>query len=197
MIGRLRGEVAALDGNLALIDVSGVGYEVILPDLVAHQLPAVGESVMLLTRQIFREDGVTLYGFTEPFQRRLFDMLLGVTGCGPKVASGLIGQLGEDAVASAILNQDAHTLRKASGVGTKLAERLILELKDRMQQESLLQKIEASTPKRKAVASDELVEALLGLGYRRSEAESAAAEARENAETVQDQIRYALRLLQK
>ncbi len=197
MIGRLRGELANVDGFLAMVDVGGVGYEVTLPESVALQLPALGEPVTLLTRQVFREDGVTLYGFLEPFERRLFDLLLAVNGCGPKVALSLIGQIGADNAATAILNQDAMTLRRANGVGTKLAERLVLELKDKMQQEALVRKIEASTPKKKAVIADELVEALMALGYRRSEAETAAEEARGNASTVEDQIRHALRLLQK
>lgn len=197
MIGRLRGELVDVEGSLALLDVSGVGYEVTLPETVLLQMPPKGSEVTVLIRQIFREDGVTLYGFLEPFERRLFDLLLSVTGCGPKVGVAIIGQLGADAAATAILAQDAATLRRTSGVGAKLAERLILELKDKIQQETFLQKISAATPKKKAAPTDELVDALLALGYRKSEAESAATDARENAVGVQDQIRHALRLLQK
>jgi holliday junction DNA helicase RuvA len=152
-----------------------------------------------LTRQIFREDGVTLYGFLEPFQRRLFDLLLTVQGCGPKAALALIGQVGEDAVAGAILAQDARVLTRATGVGPKLGERIILELKNKIQEESLLRKIESSQSNRKkpAPVSDELVDALLALGYRRGEAESAAADARNAATDVQEQLRFALRTLQR
>lgn len=198
MIGRLRGALVDLEGALAVVEAGGVGYEVVVPDSVLLQMPSIGEEVTLITRQIFREDGVTLYGFLEPFDRRLFDLLLSVKGCGPKVGLALIGQLGAEAVASAILVQDAKTLARATGVGARLAERIILELKDKMQEESLKRKIEAAAPvRRKAPPADELVEALLALGYRRSEAESAAAEAKENAQGVEDQLRYALRTLQK
>src|ERR1700755_3572717 len=107
MIGRLRGELIEVEGNLAIVDCGGVGYEVALPEAVLVQLPPPGARVDLLTRQIFREDGVSLYGFPQPFQRRVFDLLLTVKGCGPKVALSLLGQLGEDAVASAILIQDS------------------------------------------------------------------------------------------
>ena len=183
---------------MVVIDAGGVGYEVQLPDAVVVQLPKIGERVDLLIRQIFREDGVSLYGFLLPFQRRLFDLLLSVKGCGPKVGLALIGQVGEDAVASAILAQDAKTLTRATGVGARLGERIILELKDKIQEETFMRKVAATTPVvRRALPSDELVDALLSLGYRRNEAESAASEAREQASDVQEQIRVALRLLQR
>jgi Holliday junction DNA helicase RuvA len=196
MIGRLRGELVELDGPLALVDVGGVGYEVTIPDSVAAQL-SKAESVTLLIRQIFREDGVTLYGFSEPFQRRLFDLLLSVKGCGPKGSLALIGQLGEDAVATAILAQDARVLARATGIGPRLAERIILELRDKIQEESFLRKIEAAAPKRKAPPADELIEALLALGYRRGEVEALAEEARRSSSDVEEQLRHALRLLQR
>jgi Holliday junction DNA helicase RuvA len=197
MIARLRGELLEADGNTAVVEAGGVGYEVTVPESVAVRLPAVGEPAELLIRQIFREDGVSLYGFLEPFQRRLFDLLLTVKGCGPKVGVSLIGQLGEDAVASAILAQDARVLSRASGVGARLAERIILELKEKIQEESFQRKVEAAAPRKRVQPADELVDALMALGYRRSESESAAEQAREQAENVQDQIRMALRLLTK
>lgn len=199
MIGRLRGTLADVEGALALVDCGGVGYEVTLPDAVLLRLPLIGEPVELMVRQIFREDGVTLYGFIEPFQRRMFDLLLTVQGCGPKAALALIGQVGEDVVAGAILAQDARILTRATGVGPKLGERIILELKSKMPEEALHRKIEAIQPTKKKTAAppDELVDALLALGYRRNEAESAANDAREKSADVPEQIRIALRLLQR
>jgi holliday junction DNA helicase RuvA len=199
MIGRLRGELIEVDGNLAVVDCGGVGYEVAVPEAVLVQLPLPGERVDLLVRQIFREDGVTLYGFLQPFQRRLFDLLLTVKGCGPKVGLSLIGQLGEEAVASAIIVQDAKVLARATGVGPRLADRIALELKDKMQEEAVMRKIGASIPasRTRIAPADELVEALMALGYTRKEAESAASAARDEAESVQDQIKIALRSLQR
>ncbi len=198
MVGRLRGELLEIDGSLVVIDAGGVGYEVQVPDAVIVRLPLVGERADLLIRLIFREVGVSLYGFLLPFKRRLFDLLLSVKGCGPKVGLALIGQVGEDAVATAILAQDAKILTRATGVGARLGERIILELKDKIQEETFLRKIEAAAPvKRIAPPADELVDALLGLGYRRNEAEMAAAESREEADNVQDQLKVALRLLQR
>lgn len=192
MIGRLRGIVLEVAGALVTIDVSGVGYEVLVPDSVLVQLPALGQEADLRVRQIFREDGVTLYGFLSASQRRLFDLLMEVKGCGPKIGLALLGQLGEEAVSAGILAQDARILARATGVGPRLAERIILELKDKVSEEAFLQRV-AGTPKAVASADDEAVDALLALGYRRGEAENALREAGEG--TVEDRIRNALRKL--
>ncbi len=197
MIGRIRGELVEVGNGLALVECCGVGYEVHVPDSVAALL-VPGAETTLLTRQTFREDATVLYGFAEPFQRRLFDLLLGVTGCGPKAAMALIGQLGEEAVATAILAGDARVLRRATGIGARLAERILLELKDKIEEESFMRKVGAATkPAKKAPVEDELVDALVALGYRKTEAESAAERAREKADDVQGQIRAALSLLTK
>ena len=199
MIGRLRGDLIGIEGGMAVIECGGVGYEVLLPDSVIVRLPSPGERVDVFTRQVFREDGVTLYGFLEPFQRRLFDLLMGVKGCGPKIGLALIGQLGEETVANAIAGQDARQLARASGVGAKLAERIILELKDKMAEENFQRRAVASItkPSVKKEKEDELVDALLALGYKRSEVDVVVDRARESADNVEDQLRHALRSLQR
>ena len=161
---------------------------------VALQLHPIGAEFTLLIRQIFREDGVSLYGFINVFQRRLFDLLLTVKGCGPKVALSLL-TMGEESVASAILAQDPRALARATGVGPRLGERIVLELKDKIQEEALLRKV-APKPVT-AKPEDDLVEALLALGFRRNEADMAAETARAEATDVEGQIRVALRLLNK
>jgi Holliday junction DNA helicase RuvA len=199
MIGRLRGELLEVEGNLAIIDCGGVGYEVTIPESVLLQLAAPGEQVNIFTRQIFREDGVSLYGFLLPFQRRVFDLLISVKGCGPKVALSLLGQVGEDSILSGILSQDSKILARASGVGPKLAERIVLELRDKMNEEALLRRIEAALPASSGPVKggDELVEALMALGYSRREAEHAAGPARDSADGVHEQLKVALRSLQR
>ena len=121
MIGLLRGTVVEIEGNLALIEVCGVGYEIIVPDSALSRLSPKSE-VTLYTRQIFREDGVTLCGFLDRGERRVFDLLLEVKGCGPRVAQALIGQVGADAVSTSIIANDAKTLCRATGVGQRLAD---------------------------------------------------------------------------
>ncbi|MCZ7579239.1 MAG: Holliday junction branch migration protein RuvA [Fimbriimonadaceae bacterium] len=198
MIGRLRGELAEVEGSTVIVDVAGVGYQVTLPEYVAAMLPPLGDEVVFRIRQVVREDSNTLYGFLDAEQLRLFDLLCEVKGCGPRLAMSLIGQLGEETVAQAILGQDARVLVRANGVGLKLAERILLELKDKVREDSFLrragqvQRAAARTP-----GSDTLVDALVALGYRRPDAESVAREVRGQAETVEEQLKLALRQLSK
>lgn len=197
MIGRIRGELVEAAGGMATVMAGGVGYEISLPDSVWLKLPAVGEEVELRIRQVFREDAVTLYGFETAWQRRLFDLLNEVKGCGPRIALALIGQLGEEAVSGAILSQDAKALTRANGVGPRLAERIILELKEKIVEENLGRMVDASSGSKVAAANgaDEVVDALVALGYRRAEAEVAAREAKGQSETVEGQLKAALRSL--
>ncbi|CAN5579593.1 Holliday junction branch migration protein RuvA [soil metagenome] len=197
MIGRLRGQIIEIEGMTAVVDVAGVGYEVSMQDAVIASL-SLDQSVDLYIRQIFREDGVSLYGFSERVQRRLFDLLLTVKACGPKVVLALLGQVGEETIVSSILAQDSRPLIRATGVGAKLAERITLELREKIQEEALIRRADGSTKvSPKATPDDELVDALLALGYRRSEVESVANDARQSSGDVQEQLRYALRMLKK
>lgn len=198
MIGRIRGELLESAGGMVTVLAGGVGYEIAIPESVLMQMPSVGEEVDLRTRQVVREDSITLYGFLNGWQRRLFDLLNEVKGCGPRIALALIGQLGEETVAASIAGQDAKALARATGVGPRLAERIVLELKDKILEESLQQKVGQAMAARgpaHPVPVDEVVDALLALGYRRLEAETAARDARAQAETVEDQLKLALRSL--
>lgn len=199
MIGRLRGEIVESEGTRVLIEVAGVGYELLVPESVGVGLLPGSEEVILHVRQVVREDGITLYGFSESFQRRMFDLLVEVKGCGPKTALAIISDLGEDGAASAIATQDTKMLARATGVGPRLAERIVLELKDKIQNEMLMRKL-PGRPSRAVVsmgASDDLVDALLALGYRRQEAEIAANDARAESDVVEEQLKAALRSLKK
>lgn len=193
MIGLLRGSVVEIEGNLALIEVAGVGYEVIVPDSALGRL-APKSDVTLYTRQIFREDGVTLCGFLDRNERRVFDLLLEVKGCGPKVAQALIGQVGADAISSSIIGNDAKTLSRASGVGQRLAERIILELKPKIEKGTFVLGGSAA-----AVVSNpdrDLVEALVTLGYRRQDADMCAGKIDSDL-PLDERIKQALQLLKK
>ncbi len=193
MIGLLRGSVVEIEGNLALIEVAGVGYEVIVPDSALGRLAPKSE-VTLYTRQIFREDGVTLCGFLDRNERRVFDLLLEVKGCGPKVAQALIGQVGADAISASIIGNDAKTLSRASGVGQRLAERIILELKPKIEKGAFVLGGSAA-----AVVSNpdrDLVEALVTLGYRRQDADSMAGKIDSDL-PLDERIKQALQLLKK
>lgn len=194
MIGLLRGVVVEVEGNLALVEVAGVGYEVIVPDSALGRLGPKTE-VTLYTRQIFREDGVTLCGFLDRNERRVFDLLLDVKGCGPRVAQALIGQVGADAISAAIVGSDAKTLSRASGVGQRLAERIILELRPKIEKGTLVLGGSAGM----AVVSSpdrDLVEALLTLGYRRQDAEAVVGKV-DAGLALDERIKQSLSLLKK
>jgi Holliday junction DNA helicase RuvA len=194
MIGRLVGSVVEVEGSMVLLDVQGVGYEVTVPDSCLPKL-LPGTSASLYTRQIFREDGVTLCGFLERKDRRVFDLLLDVKGCGPKVAQALVGQVGTDDVLDAIYINEPKTLARATGVGQRLAERIILELKPKIDQFKVV--ISGTSGSSPAISADaELVEALIALGYRRPDAESAALKT-SSSENTETRLKAALKVLSR
>jgi len=199
MIGSLRGIITEIEGGTVTLEVSGVGYEVQVPKTTLAQLPGINIEVTLLVRQIFREDGVSLYGFFDRFQRRMFDYLLEVKGCGPKVGLSILSTIDAEAIASAIVDGDPAVLALAPGVGPRLAERIVLELKTKAQEEVSALKIQSHTVAASSfkVKNDELVDALVGLGYKRFEAETAANEVRDRTDLVEDQLRLALQKLRK
>jgi Holliday junction DNA helicase RuvA len=192
MIARMRGEVIEAANGRVVVDANGVGYEVQVPESVFLAIGKTGQQVDLRIRQVFREDGQFLFGFLNAEQRRLFDLLTDVKGCGPKISLAAISELGENGVVSAIATQDTRMLARTPGIGLKLAERIVVELKDKVTELSLIQRAAVTITNGKA---DEVVDALIALGYRRQEAESAASEAKQEAETVEDQIKSALRRL--
>lgn len=192
MIARLRGEVIEVGTGRVIVEAGGVGYEVLCPESVLYVVGHVGHEVDLRIRQVFREDGQYLYGFLNAEQKRLFDLLTDVKGCGPKISLAAITELGETGVVSAIATQDMRMLARTPGIGMKLAERIVVELKEKVAELALVQR---AAVKITAPPEDEVVDALLTLGYRRQEAEGAASAARSEGGTTEDQIKVALRRL--
>ncbi len=133
MIGRLCGLLAHLDEDGAcLVEVGGVGYEVLVPQGRAVRLPAEGEEVLLWVHTVVREDAFTLYGFPRRAERDLFRVLIGLSHVGPKLAASLLGHLGVEGLAAAVAQEDRSALQAVPGVGKKTAERLLVELRDRV-----------------------------------------------------------------
>ena len=194
MISRLRGEL--IEKNLAtcVVDCGGVGYEVSVPETVTLQLPSLGDRVDLYVRQVFREDGVSLYGFLSSADRELFDKLQDVKGCGPKVSLALLGQVGAASVVAAILGGDTRTLSKASGVGARLADRMVLELKDKVAGIDLPAAKAVIPVAKRNPGDDDVIESLLVLGVKKAEAEWAIEQVGAEG-SVQDRIKACLSLL--
>lgn len=171
MIGSLRGRLAVKDIDEVLVDVHGVGYRVAIPLSTYENLPAEGDEVTLLTHLHVREDELSLYGFASPRERRLFEILIGVSGIGPRLALHVLSRLTPDRFVGAISRGDLTTLTGISGVGKKTAERMILELKDKV-----ADMVEVETAERGAVLTaggEDAVKALIALGIRRAQAEQA------------------------
>ncbi|MCS6919404.1 MAG: Holliday junction branch migration protein RuvA [Fimbriimonadales bacterium] len=176
MIGRLSGTLVSLEDNLALIEAGGVGYEVRLPPSLKEQLPPLGETLTLHIRTLFNEDeGILLFGFLEPAQRRLFDLLITVNGVGPRLALNLMGAAEPETLARAIARKDTRYLKSLPGVGTKLAERLALELAEKVAQFAFERQVErlVATTRASAIDFDALADGLVQLGYTRREAQAA------------------------
>ncbi|MBW3625291.1 MAG: Holliday junction branch migration protein RuvA [Armatimonadetes bacterium] len=199
MISQIRGELAGVGGDSIVVDVNGVGYKAFMPLSEIGRLPGEGEEVRLFVTTYVREDTLALYGFLDAPQRDLFEMLLGVSGVGPRVALAILSVLSTDELLNAIGNEDARVLQRAPGVGLKLAQRLVLELRDRVARVPRAAGIAGATPSDINAASD-AVEALQSLGYKQNEASKAVEQAVEAVEDRSDTgkiVRAALRFLTK
>ena len=172
MIGLLRGKILGKQPPRVLLEVQGVGYEVDAPMTTFYDLPDVGAEVILYTHLAVREDAHTLYGFTTLTDRDLFRSLLKVNGVGARLALGILSGMNARTFIACVQGGDAAALVKLPGIGKKTAERLIIELRDRLDAlapataRSGTPVVAASSPE------DEAVSALVGLGYKAQEASS-------------------------
>ncbi len=203
MIAKLKGFVSEYHPPYMILDVHDVGYEVYIPEGICSEEVDLDKEVELYIRQIFREDSVTLYGFLNRKSKDLFDKLIEVKGCGPKLGMAIIGELGDNLTIHAITTQDTKKLKEVSGVGVRLAERIILELKGKLDELFGKQLIESYAPRKAVVEMNNyLIDALLSLGYKKGEAEKAAQLLKDNIEnvnelTIQQQIKLALKEMRK
>lgn len=199
MIAHLRGRVDRIDSNSVVVDVGGVGYRALAPATVLASLPPSPAEVKLYTTLVVREDDLTLYGFSSPEERSVFELATSVAGVGPKVALSMLGAMEAGDLARAISSSDARTLTRVPGVGPKLAQRIILELGERMAEFVFATRVEAvGAGSPVAESMDDIVEALVNLGYSRSDARKAAERATSSAPDSSDipsMIRAALNLL--
>ncbi|HPP48296.1 MAG TPA: Holliday junction branch migration protein RuvA, partial [Accumulibacter sp.] len=132
MINRLTGTLLEKNPPQVIVDVRGVGYEVDVPMSTFYNLPANGETITLLTHFVVREDGHFLYGFSSETERRAFRQLLKITGVGPRLALAVLSGMSVDDLAQVVAKQDVGRLTKVPGIGSKTAERLLLELKGKL-----------------------------------------------------------------
>jgi Holliday junction DNA helicase RuvA len=178
MIATLAGTLRLRDAGRLIVEAGGIGYEIFIPLSTYYRVPAAGTRVELEIRQVVREDAITLYGFATPAEKTAFDLLIGVQHVGPKLALAVLSVLAPDDLASAIAHDDVARIDAVPGVGAKVAERVVRELRDKVGALTLA----PSTPTATAAHSkngsassilDDAISALINLGYKPAEAKRA------------------------
>ena len=199
MIGRLRGRVDGRGDNWALVDVGGVGYMVEGSARMMDNLPADGEAVSLAIETYVREDQLRLFGFLTEQERQWFKLLMGVQGVGAKVALAIQGVLSEADLAQAVAAEDKAMVARAPGVGPKVAQRIVQELKDKVPEAQFIAATGDAKTDTTSKAMSEAMSALTNLGYQRAQANTALLAARQElgdaADSVEALIRAALKEL--
>jgi len=198
MIGRISGTLIEKQSPELLIDVNGIGYEVLAPMTTIYQLPELGSLVTLHTQFVVREDAQLLYGFSDKQQRVLFRALIKVSGVGPKLALAILSGIEADSFVRSIHDGDTATLVRIPGIGKKTAERLVVEMKDRLKEwqvDSDLPLMAAANPQpaSQEMWIQEAEGALIALGYKPTEAAKAISAIKEPVHSAEDLIRFALK----
>jgi len=196
MIAHLRGKLLAKHPNQAVVETAGVGYDVTITVPTFSDLPSAGAEVALHIHTHVREDTIALYGFLRPAEKLLFEKLLTVSGIGPKLAITILSGMAADEMVGAIRGNDVTRLTRIPGIGRKTAERMVLELRDKLTEASIA--AEPVIPTMSAVEED-VLSALVNLGYQRAAVEKVlASAAKEGAAISFDQLfRAALARLTK
>ena len=193
MIAAIRGTLLAVGADYAVIEAGGVGYQVWAPRGVLEGLPPLGDEARLHTYLLVREDALLLYGFATLAERSFFELLLTVTGVGPRVALSLMSSVPLDQLQIAIASENAALLAQVPGIGKKTAARLILELKSKINLGAVAPTLASATPVT-AHANAEVLEVLQSLGYSVAEAQAAVAALPDDAPVeLEERLRLALR----
>lgn len=203
MIGYLRGEISYISQDLLIVDVGGVGYNVRINEQFASRLPGIGNEIKVFTYTYVKEDAFLLYGFENSDELNLFKQLIGVNGIGPKGALAILSVMSANDLRFAIYTGDSKAIAKAPGIGGKTAERVILDLKDKITIEDTLNNLgsEAKENMGETVYHNDgmvkdAIEALVALGYGRTDAISAVNKVRkEEISNTEDILKKALKYL--
>lgn len=194
MIGRLTGKLVEKNPPSLVLDVQGVGYEVDAPMSTHYALPALNESIALFTHMVVREDAQLLYGFATRTERVLFRALLKVNGIGAKVALSILSGMSADEFLACVMNKDLAALTRVPGIGKKTAERLLVELQDKVGTLDIGGLSTGSLPKTNdESARSQAEDALAALGYKPAEAAKLLDKHANADDTVEQMIRAALR----
>ena len=187
MIAHLRGKLLAKHPNQVIVETGGVGYDVTISVPTFSDLPAIGDEVTLHIHTHVREDLIALYGFLRLAEKRLFEKLITVSGIGPKLAITILSGIAADEMVSAIRGNDIARLTRIPGIGKKTAERMVLELRDKLPSEGVAES--RVTPAVSAVEED-VLSALSNLGYQRAAAERALATVEKNGKDSSFEVMF-------
>lgn len=194
MYAHIRGTLTEKNADSVVIDASGVGYELSVSANTLASCPQAGEEAKLFCYLSVREDAMELFGFSSREEKKMFLRLIGVSGIGPKTALGVLSALSVKDLSIALVTGDAQALSRAPGIGKKTAQRLVLELKDKVENEDLTGPGGAAPIKNIAGAGEaEAIEALMSLGYPASEAAKAVAAVSGQATKTDEILRLALK----
>lgn len=203
MIGYLRGEIAHISPELLILDVGGVGYNVRINHQFASRLSGIGNEIKVYTYTYVKEDAFLLYGFQSSDELTLFKQLIGVNGIGPKGALAILSVMSVNDLRFAICTGDAKAIAKAPGIGGKTAERVILDLKDKISIEDTLnylgegtEEVEGDTISASNGMAKDAIDALVALGYGRTDAVSAVNKVvKDEVSNTEDILKKALKYL--
>ncbi len=203
MISFLRGDIAAVLPDRVIVDVGGVGFQVLVSVRDAADMPPVGEEVKIFTYMSVSEDAIRLYGFLSQDDLNVYREMITVSGIGPKAALGILGALSANDVRFAVFSDDVKALSKAPGIGAKTAKKLILELKDKLKLEDTLSNADGDPSDSEGAVSSVLdaeladaVQALTALGYSNSEALRAVRKVKpDEGMQTQDILKQALKYI--
>lgn len=197
MLHYIKGTLAMQFAGGVVVETGGLGYEVYVPDNSSVYLAKEGQQVMLFTAMIVREDDISIYGFVDKESLQLFRKLMSVNGVGAKASLSILSVLTADELQKAIVFEDSAALTKANGIGKKIAQRIVLELKDKLDAAGAISgNISNSDIQSTNVnAKGEAVNALISLGYSKSEAVEVLAGIEENDLTVEEYLKRALKRL--
>ena len=201
MISYIRGELVAVEKEKVIIDVGGVGYGIFVPESAMGLLPQMGNEVKLYTYLNVREDAMQLFGFLTRDDLEIFKLLMGVSGIGPKGGLSILSKLTADDLRFAIMSGDSKAISAAPGIGKKTAEKVIIELKDKLDIEQILNPSDSET--KSAIKMDssanevqsEAVQALVALGYGSTESLKAVNKVNSENMTVEEVLKQALKNL--
>lgn len=204
MISYIRGELCDIEEQKAIVDVNGVGYGIYMPQQALSLLPPMGQQVKIHTYLNIREDAMQLFGFLTKEDLNVFRLLIGVNGIGPKAGLNILSCLSPDELRFAVLSGDAKAISATPGIGKKTAEKLILELKDKLNIEDMLEHaahggdsvdLASGTDTASNTMQAEAVQALTALGYGSAESLRAVKKSSPECSSVEDILKEALKFL--